>query len=128
MSYAQIADVQSRMVRQMSTEEEAVCSTLLEDAAIMIDALSGTASADAKKLVSCRMVIRALGDPDSQNGIPVGASQGSASALGYSQSWTMSGGSTGELYISKVEKRLLRTGNSIGSYSPLEEYVPEVQE
>ena len=46
------------------------------------------------------------------------------SALGYSQSWTISNGSTGELYLSKAEKALLGGGNSIGSYSPVEECVP----
>ena len=39
----------------------------------------------------------------------------------YSQSWTMgTGGSVGELYLSKSEKQLLGGGNSIGAYSPLE--------
>jgi hypothetical protein len=66
------------------------------------------------------MVIRAMGS-QSEVGVPVGATQGSASALGYSQSWTISNGSTGELYLSRTEKRLLGVGNKIGSYSPVEE-------
>jgi len=41
---------------------------------------------------------------------PMGASQGSATALGYTQSWTMSGGTSGELYISRTERRLLGAG------------------
>ena len=49
------------------------------------------ADAAIKKIVSCRMVIRALGD-GSVSGVPMGATQGSMSALGYSQSWTISGG------------------------------------
>ena len=52
---------------------------------------------------------------------PMGASQGSATALGYTQSWTMSGGSSGELYLSKLEKRLLGLGSRVGAHSPLED-------
>lgn len=124
-AYATIADVQARMTRDMSTDEETVCTTLLDDAAVIIDAAAPNASADAKKVVSCRMVIRALGDGGM--GVPMGATQGSMSALGYSQSWTIgSGGSTGELYLGKLERSLLGIGNSIGSYSPVQELVPEV--
>jgi hypothetical protein len=45
------------------------------------------------------------------------------SGLGYSQSWTLSNGSTGEMYLSKLDKQLLGYGNKIGSYSPVEELV-----
>ena len=51
----------------------------------------------------------------------MGATQGSASAMGYTQSWTMSGGSSGELYLSKLEKRLLGLGSRVGAHSPLED-------
>lgn len=126
MAYATTADVQARMTRTMDTAELSVCSTLLDDAALLIDAYNVNASADSKKVVSCRMVIRALGD-GSTDGIPYGATQGSMSGLGYSQSWTIgSGGSTGELYVSKTEKKMLGAGDKIGSYSPTEELVPEV--
>ena len=73
---------------------------------------------------SCRMVERAVGD-GTEAGIPMGATQGSMSALGYSQSWTIGSGATGELYLSKIEKKLLGAGNAIGSYSPTQELVPE---
>jgi hypothetical protein len=108
----------------MSLDEQAVCSNLLEDAAAIIDAYNANASADAKKVVSCRMVLRALGDGSTDAGIPMGATQGSMSALGYSQSWTIGAGSAGELYIGKLEKKLLGAGDYIGSYSPTEELVP----
>ena len=129
MAYATVADVKARMLRPMSATEESVCSTLLDDAALMIDGYNSQASADAKKTVSCRMVVRALGDGQT-TGVPVGASQGSMSALGYTQSWTIgSGGGTGELYVSKEERRMLGAGNRIGSYSPTEALVPtEVSE
>ena len=51
----------------------------------------------------------------------MGATQGSASAMGYTQNWTMSGGSSGELYLSKLEKRLLGLGSRVGAHSPLED-------
>ena len=127
MSYATTADVQNRMAKTMSDEERALCTTLLEDAAVFIDACNEKADADVKKLVSCKMVIRAMGDADNAAGIPIGASQGSISALGYSQSWTLGNGSTGELYLSKAEKKLLGAGNRIGSYSPVQESAAEVE-
>lgn len=125
MAYATVTDVQNRMTRVMSESERNVCTVLLDDAAVIIDAYNSEAAQDAKKIVSCRVVERALGD-GANAGIPIGATQGSVSALGYSQSWTIGAGSTGEMYLNKLEKRLLGTGNSIGSYSPVESLVPEV--
>lgn len=123
MAYATVEDVQSRMLRNLSVDEQAICSNLLDDVAVLIDSYNAAASADVKKIVSCNAVIRALGTGDTD--IPIGATQGSMSALGYSQSWTVgSGGSVAELYISKTDKRLLGVGNKIGSYSPLQELVP----
>lgn len=66
------------------------------------------------------MVIRTLaasGDAD----MPIGATQGTMSALGYSQTWTISNGASGELYLSKLDKKLLGVSNRIGSHSPLED-------
>jgi hypothetical protein len=122
MAYATVADVQARMTRTMSADEQTMCATLLDDAAIIIDAFNASATADAKKIVSCRMVIRQMGDGDDA-GVPIGATQGSMSGLGYSQSWTLSNGSTGEMYLSKMDKQLLGYGNKIGSNSPVEELV-----
>lgn len=123
MAYATVSDVQARMVRDLTSDEETVCSTLLDDAAIIIDAVAKNAAADAKKVVSCRMVQRAIGSGDSD--VPIGATQGSQSALGYSQSWTVSsGGTVGELYLSRQDRRLLGMGDRIGSYSPVQELVP----
>lgn len=126
MAYATVSDVQARMTRQMSTDEQSVCSNLLDDAAVIIDAYNSEADMDAKKLVSVRMVTRAMGD-GTDAGIPMGATQGSMSALGYSQSWTIGAGSAGELYLGKLEKKLLGYGNLIGSYSPTQELVPTTE-
>lgn len=120
MAYATIEEVQARMTRIMSDEEQGVCSNLLDDAAVIIDAYNRDASPEAKKVVSVRMVLRAVGD-GTDAGIPMGASQGSMSALGYSQSWTIGAGSAGELYLGKLEKKILGAGEKIGSYSPIQE-------
>ena len=118
MAYATVADVQARMSTTMDTTQQNICSNLLDDSAVIIDGFNANASADVKKIVSIRMVQRALNvDTD----IPLGATQGRMSALGYSQSWTMgSNSSVGELYLNKLEKQMLGCGNSIGFRSPLE--------
>ena len=123
MAYATVSDVQARMSRTMTEQEQSICAQLLDDAAAIIDAYNEGAELDAKKVVSCRMTIRALGSGGEQI-TPIGATQGSMSALGYSQSWTVSsGGAVGELYLSRQDKRMLGISNSIGSYSPVEELV-----
>ena len=98
VTYATVQDIEARMLRDLTTDEEAVAGALLQDAAVLIDAAAPQAS---------------------------GATQGSQSALGYSQSWTIgSGGGAGELYLSKADRQILGAGNSIGSYSPVQELVP----
>ena len=120
-AYATVEDIQARMTRDLTTDEQAICPNLLDDAAVIIDAFNVNATADAKKVVSCRMIIRALGDGEAYS-VPLGASQGSMTGLGYTNSWTMgSGGSAGELYLGKLDKQILGCGNKIGSHSPLED-------
>ena len=122
MLYAEVQDVEAGF-RALSKEEQTRCVALLSEAAIIIDAYNPDAGADAKQLVSCRMVRRLLGDGTGGETplYPMGATQGSATALGYTQSWTMgSSGSAGELYLSKLEKKLLGAGNRIGAASPVE--------
>ena len=121
MAYATTADVMARTTRTFSSDELNIITALLEDAGALIDAYKGSGcDVDGRrKVVSCRMVLRALGN---DNDIPMGATQGSMSGLGYSQSWTISsGGSVGELYLSKTDKQLLGGSNQIGSHSPLED-------
>lgn len=117
MAYATIEDVQARMTRTLTDDEERVCASLLDDAGILIDAYNEDASADSKKVVSCRMVIRALGDGEMS--IPVGATQGSQAGLGYSESWSITNGSVGQLYLEKVEKKMIGVGDQIGASNPL---------
>ena len=125
MAYATYSDVQTRMGVTFSATEQGVCSSLLDRAALMIDSFSVAAdkSNAIKKEVSINMVSRVMASSTAD--IPVGATQGSMSGLGYAQSWTISNGSTGELYFSKDDKRLLGVGNNIGSRSPVENLVPK---
>ena len=116
-TYATYEDVQKRLGRTFDTTEIEICNILLERAALEIDAYNDQASADAKKSVSVEAVARAMNETSD---VPMGASQGSMSAMGYSQSWTMpSGGSVGSVYLSKADKKLLGIGNSIGASNPL---------
>lgn len=121
-----VDDVQERMLRDLTEDERTVCSKLLEDAGVIIDAYNPGASEEAKLTVSCRMVVRALGSGD--DSVPIGATQGTMTALSYSQSWTLGGsGAAGELYLGKLEKQLLGVGNRIGSYSPAQELAGGVE-
>ncbi len=120
MLYAEVQDVEAGF-RALSKEEQTRCVALLSEAAVIIDHYNPDADADTKRVVSCRMVRRPLGDGEDGVSFPMGAPQGTATALGYSQSWTMSGGSSGELYLSKLEKKLLGVGSRVGARSPLED-------
>lgn len=117
--YATYEDIENRLSKKFSEGEITLCNTLLEDCAVIIDAYNQNASDETKKVVSCNMVKRAMAN--SGIDVPIGATQGSMSALGYSQSWTMSNGSTGELYLAKLDKKLLGLGNRIGAHSVLED-------
>ena len=117
MAYAAYTDVEKRLGRTFSSTEQEVCNTLLERAALLIDSYNTSASADIKKSVSVETVARAMNvTPD----VPMGASQGSMSGLGFSQSWTMqSGGAVGDIYLYKADKKLLGVGDAIGASNPL---------
>ena len=118
-AYTAVEDVQAGF-RALTDEEKEKATRLLEEAAEIIDTAAPNADESKKAIVSCRMVRRAIGDGGSGY-YPMGATQGSMSALGYAQSWTMQGGSSGELYLGKTDRQLLGIGNRIGSHSPLED-------
>lgn len=125
MAYATVQDVQARLTATMTAAQQTVCAQLLEDAAILIDSYNDDVSMDIAKVVSCRVVARAIGN-GGDGDIPTGASQGSMSALGYSQTWTMTGGSVGEVYLTRTEKRMLGVGGGkVGSWSPVQELAPQ---
>lgn len=117
--YATVSDIETRCARTLTDEEKTRCATLLEDAAVIIDSFGAAASDEAKRLVSCNMIIRMLGGEDTAS-IPIGATQGTMSALGYSQTWNLGSGTSGELYLTRLDKKLLGTGRNIAFVSPLE--------
>ena len=123
MAYATIEDIEMRTGKVYTESEKVQLAALLCDAGVLIDSYNANATADAKRVVTCRMVIRAFAT-DEDVSYPLGATQGSMTAGGYTQSWTVgNGGGSGELYLGRTEKMLLGSGNSIGSYSPTQEMV-----
>lgn len=120
MAYATYEDVQER--KELGKFNPTSVTTLLEDAAIIVDAYNKNALDDVKKVVSCNMVIRAIESSD--EGVPIGTTQATTSALGYSQSWTNSNGS-GELYLTKLDKKILGVGNRIGYFNPYSDLMQE---
>ena len=117
MAYATIENLESGF-RELTADERDVAEALLEEASIVIDAYArANTDPTAKVVVSCNMVRRAIGDNSGQS-LPMGATQGTISAGGYSQSWTLASGGTGELYLTKLDKRLLGASNSIGASNP----------
>ena len=119
-AYATCEDVE-KGYRELTEDEQEKAAALLDEAAIIIDAYASPAAEnEAKKVVSCRMVRRAMGDETGLQ-IPMGASQGTVSGLGYSQSFTYGTGASGELYLTKQDKKLLGVSGQIGSYGPVED-------
>ena len=119
-AYATCEDVE-KGYRELTEDEQEKAAALLDEAEIIIDAYASPAAEnEAKKVVSCRMVRRAMGDETGLQ-IPMGASQGTVSGLGYSQSFTYGTGASGELYLTKQDKKLLGVSGQIGSYSPVED-------
>lgn len=124
MTYATIEDIENRIGRTLTEQESTICNSLLERAAKVIDAYNANADLDNKNEVSINTVQRVI--VTSTDMFPVGASQGSMGALGYNQSFTISGGGgVGQIYLDKYDKKLLGVGNLIGSYSPVEELVSD---
>ena len=124
MSYAELQDVEAGF-RVLSDEERSRCTALLREAALIIDTYNADADADRKRLVSCRMVRRQLGEDTGGDAVtfPMGATQGTATALGYSQSWTMSGGGLMLKGIDIILYEKSQTGED-GFHDPIYEETP----
>lgn len=115
-AYATVEEVQAGF-RTLTVDEVTVCTALIDEAAVIIDAYNAGADSDLKKVVTCRMVRRAIAASNAS--VPIGATQGTMTAGPYSQSWTVSGGSSGELYLGRTEKKLLGVSAAIGCSNPL---------
>ena len=120
MAYATCEDIQRR--NGMDVLDPDYVTALLDDAAVIVDAYNKNATEAAKKLVSCNMVIRTIGSRD--EGGPIGTTQATTSAMVYSQTWTNANGS-GELYLTKLDKKILGVGNRIGCTNPYFDLIQE---
>ena len=120
MAYATYEDIQRR--NGMDVLDSDYVTALLDDAAVIVDTYNKNATEAAKKLVSCNMVIRTIGSRD--EGVPIGTTQATTSAMVYSQTWTNTNGS-GELYLTKLDKKILGVGNRIGCTNPYSGLIQE---
>lgn len=120
MAYAEVSDIESRW-RDLSTEEEARATALIDDASAMLTELVDIDAADDAqlqllKIVCCNMVIRAMSASEYD---AFGASQMSMTAGPYTQQFTYANPS-GDMYLTKMEKRLLGvTSGYITSIRPM---------
>ena len=119
MAFADVSDIESRW-RALSSDEESRASVLLDDASAILAAFvtvdeDNDEQAELLKIVCCDMVIRAMSATEAD---AFGASNMSMTAGPYTQSWTYSNPS-GDLYLTKLEKRLLGiTSSYIGTIPP----------
>ena len=108
MAFADVSDIESRW-RELSTDEEARATTLIDDASAMLSALAAVDETDEEqaellKMVCCNMVIRAMSASEYD---AFGASQMSMTAGPYSQQWTYTN-PTGDMFITKMEQGLAK--------------------
>lgn len=106
MAYASYEDVEARW-RPLSASEQERATVLLGDAAAILDSFvkvdeDDDEQAELLKVVSCNMVIRAMSAALDTFGV----TQSSMTAGPYTQSWSYANPS-GDLYLTKAEKRLL---------------------
>ena len=118
-TFADVSDLQARW-RTLSDEESAVAEQLLQDASAMVASQVDVTGRDTYfsellKIAVCAMVRRAM----SASAMDLfGATQQSITAGPYTQQATYDGPS-GELYLTKGEKRMLGIGGGeIGTIPP----------
>lgn len=121
MLFADVSDIESRW-RTLDSVERERAQALIQDASAMLTKLvSDIDTADEEQmqlleLVCCNMVIRAMSATQADS---FGASNMSMTAGVYTQSWTYAN-PTGDMYITKFEKRLLGiTSGYIDSIRPM---------
>ena len=119
MAYADVSDIEVRLERTLTEDEEANVEALLDGASAVLDKLvkidNSTEQAALLNLVCTNMVARMVG-PGAEF---FGASQQSITAGPYTQQMTFST-PVGDMYLTKLEKRMLGiTTSYIGSIQPL---------
>lgn len=119
MAFADVTDIEARW-RPLSADEAARADVLIGDASAMLSALvrvkpCDTVQSDLLRSVCCSMVIRSMSAAEAGN---VGVSQASMTAGPYTQSWTYSN-TSGDMYLTKNERRLLGIGSGRVGWAPL---------
>lgn len=121
MLFADVSDLEARW-HTLDESEAAKAETLLSDASAILTRLIGeidisdTDYMQLLKQVCCNMVIRAMSATESDS---YGVDSMSMTAGVYSQSWNYNN-PTGDLYLTKLEKRLLGiTTSYIDSIQPM---------
>ena len=110
MAYATYQDVEARW-RDLTADEQTKCSTLLDDAAAMLDTMvtvndSDEAQAYLLKVVSCNMVIRSMVASEST---ALGVDQLSATMGPFGQTAHFAN-PNGDLYLTRQERDMLGIG------------------
>ena len=118
MAFATVQDLIDRW-RELTEDEEAKASVLLDDAAVYLSALvtvdpENEQQASALKIVSCNIVRRMMNVTDDMYGV----SEATMTADIYSQRYSFSNPS-GNMYITKAEKRLLGIGGTLTNIRPV---------
>lgn len=119
MAYAEVSDLEARLGRELTTDEQARAEVLLGDASDMLDALMGDAAAekpDLLRMVNCNMVIRVMGVDSADS---YGVDSMSITAGPYAQTWNYNAPSA-DMYLTKSEKLMLGLyGGYIGTIRPM---------
>lgn len=123
MAFATVSDLEARWGRELTQEEQAQASVLLEDASAMLQALVEVDADDETqaanlKMVCCNMVRRAMTSATSD---AFGITNATATMGPFSQRVDYAN-PTGDLYVAKAERMLLGIGTAtIGAIRPLVE-------
>lgn len=106
MAYATTADLENRW-RALSPDEAVVASTLLDDAAIILDGMAGAdVDASIKAIVSCNMVRRAM----TTNGDAFGLDGQTSASYGWGSNLP-----AGDLWLSAQDRRMISGSALIGT-------------
>lgn len=121
MVYATVADLEDRW-RTLSVDEKSRADVLLGDAAVRLDVLCPPSAPptnqelDARKIVSCEMVKRAMSTPGGVDGIGVSSVQAGAGPFQQTQQFS---NPTGDLYLTKADRALLGCGDQVAFTVPM---------
>lgn len=121
MPYADVIDLEARW-RTLSDPERARAQVLLDDAAVRLDAACPasdpptTQELSARLIVSCEMVKRAMATPGGIDGLGVTSLQSGAGPFQETQQFS---NPTGDLYLTKGDRKLLGCGAQVAFTVPM---------